>query len=113
MSPSEEKRGRALLIKWKMSREPIRVDLSFDGMVTFTGFGTVKEASENETLLEGKGWSLLLEFSLGNFSGTISEEMLAETPSVKAQSEATTLIFAIPNDKCFLSSLAMRGGKPN
>jgi hypothetical protein len=113
MSPSEEKRGRALLIKWKISREPIRVDLSFDGMVKFTGFGVVKGASERDALLEGKDWSLLLEFSLGHFEGTVSEEALTETPLVDPQSEATTIIFALPNDKCFLSTVLKRGGKPN
>lgn len=113
MTPLEERRGRELLSKWKRSGEPIRVVLSFDGMVTFTGFGIVKEALDKEALFEGKGWSLLLEFAFGRFGETVSEEMLLDTPSVDAQSEATTFIFATPNDKCFLASLSKKGGKPN
>jgi len=113
MRPSEEKAGRELLIKWKIRKEPVRVELSFDGMVSLTGFGSVKEASEKEALLEGKDWSLLLSFGLGHFKDTVSEEILLETPLVAPQSEATTLVFALPNDKCFLSSVAKRGGKPD
>jgi hypothetical protein len=113
MTPSEERRGRELLIKWKINREPIRLDLNFDGMVKLTAFGMIKDASENEALVEGKGWSLLLEFSSGHFEHTVSEEMLLETPLLEPQSEATTFVFAPPTDKCFLSSLAKRGGKPN
>lgn len=113
MSPFEEKRGRALLIKWKKTREPIRLVLTFEGMVTVWGFGTIKEASDKDALVEGKDWSVALEFSLGHFGSTITAEDLTETPLTGKQAEATTFLFALHSDKCFLSSVQEKGGKPN